>query len=136
MIAMENPDGTVTAVYCHNDGYLEHNGRILHNHYSDPEKVKDLISLGGLSSLGEQVAPPAGESHRFNSQIQGVTVAYRRDRGDAFRHRKHKSVSHFFNGDIEAYGYLFTQEGEWLVKKYDGVEPLPLGYVLAMKGIS
>jgi len=131
MIAMENPDGTVTAVYCHNDGYLEHNGQVLHDHYSDPEKVKDLIALGRLSSLGDQVAPPEGVAHSFNSPIPGVTVAYHRDRDDRLDKRKHKTVQHFFDSDFEEYGYLFTQEGEWLVKSWNIKTPVPVSYALS-----
>lgn len=54
-IALEFADGTVQQVYCHWDGYLEHNGKILAEHYMDPFKVRDLINLGGFSSLDTSV---------------------------------------------------------------------------------
>jgi hypothetical protein len=54
-IALEFADGTVQQVYCHWDGYLEHNGKILAEHYMDPFKVRDLINLGGFSSLDSSV---------------------------------------------------------------------------------
>lgn len=54
-ISMLNDDGTVTSIYCHWDGYLSYNGRILYDHYNDKEKVKQLIALGSLSSLREHV---------------------------------------------------------------------------------
>lgn len=50
-IAILNNDGTVTAIYCHWDGGLEHNGMILSKYYSSPEKVIELISGGDLSFL-------------------------------------------------------------------------------------
>jgi len=50
-IALEFADGTVEQVYCHWDGYLENNGRILSENYTDPFKVKELVALGGFSSL-------------------------------------------------------------------------------------
>ena len=50
-IALEFADGTVEQVYCHWDGYLENNGKILQAHYMDPFKVKALLALGGFSSL-------------------------------------------------------------------------------------
>ena len=32
---IENENGRVSAIYCHWDGYPEHNGRILKEHYSE-----------------------------------------------------------------------------------------------------
>ena len=43
-IAVVNPDNTVTQIYCHWDGYLSHNGRILKESYTDLNAVKELIS--------------------------------------------------------------------------------------------
>jgi len=40
----------VKSVYCHWDGYLEHNGVILQEHY-DSAKANQLVALGDLSSL-------------------------------------------------------------------------------------
>ena len=51
----------VKSVYCHWDGYLEHNGRILEQHY-DSARANHLVSLGDLSSLG----PKIGEKHPFS----------------------------------------------------------------------
>ena len=54
-------DGDVLkGIYCHNDGYLSHNGVILQKAYQDLDKVKKLISLGDLSALGENLEPFAG----------------------------------------------------------------------------
>jgi hypothetical protein len=51
----------VKSVYCHWDGYLEHNGAILQEHYTSA-KANELVSLGDLSSL----RPEIGEEHPFN----------------------------------------------------------------------
>lgn len=54
--------GTVCkSVYCHWDGYLENNGRILQEHY-DSTKANQLVALGDLSSL----RPNIGEKHAFS----------------------------------------------------------------------
>lgn len=50
-IAFEYVDGSVARIYCHWDGYLEHNGRILFHHYKNKEKIKKLIQLGDISGL-------------------------------------------------------------------------------------
>jgi hypothetical protein len=112
-IAIENPDKTVTSIYCHWDGYVEHNGNTLQNHFTDRSKVEELIALGDISTLHEEIYPT--EKHSFDNPQNEVTVAYHRDRGDIFRQEQHDDVEDFFNGDIEEYGYLFTLEGRWLV---------------------
>ena len=63
MIAIQNPHSKqVRAIYCHWDGYLEHNGAILQKHYSASPKVNNLIALGDLSSL----RPEIGVEHPFS----------------------------------------------------------------------
>ena len=42
---------SVRAIYCHHDGYLDHNGRILFEHYNSEDKVEALIELGDFTSL-------------------------------------------------------------------------------------
>jgi hypothetical protein len=130
-IAMELGDGSVLSIYCHHDGYVEHNGHILQTHFQDPEKVKELIELGDISSLKKNVSPTG--PHSFNEPERDVVVAYSRDRGESHVDPiKKRSVAAFFKGDIDEYGYLFTQEGEWLVKKSaNGGDPVPLTYVLS-----
>lgn len=77
-IALEFADGTVGQVYCHWDGYLEHNGRILVEHYMDPFKLRQLIDLGDLSSLHANI----GERHDFNDRYEDGCTFYGRDRGE------------------------------------------------------
>ncbi len=45
------------SVYCHWDGYLEHNGKLLLEHY-DSSKANHLVALGDLSSLDKNVEIP------------------------------------------------------------------------------
>lgn len=66
-IGIQNLDGTVTGVYCHHDGYLAGVGATLKAHYTTVRQVLDLVALGSLSSLGEDL---------------DYTQAYHRDRGD------------------------------------------------------
>ena len=69
------------SVYCHWDGYLDHNGRILLNHY-DSVKANHLVALGDISSLDVGIDIPEGVEHSFDAQAKGVTVFYNRDRGE------------------------------------------------------
>ena len=65
-------------IYCHWDGYPEYNGMILLEHYTDPNKVSELMALGNLSSLGDNI----GEKHAFDNRDETVCTAYFRDRGE------------------------------------------------------
>lgn len=111
-IAIEREDGSVWSIYCHWDGYPEHNGRVLQEHYQDRAKVERLIALGSLSSLRPNVEPK-GE-HSFEKPEDDATVAYHRDRGESLSKAEyHSDKSAYFKSDVEEYGYLFTKEGEW-----------------------
>ena len=69
----------VTAVYCHFDGYISYNGKILNDHYN-VEKTKQLVALGDMSSLGVKINPEG--DHTFDHPEKGVCVFYGRDRGE------------------------------------------------------
>ena len=67
------------AIYCHWDGYLSNNGMILERWYRSEAKVKQLIELGDLSSLGEYV----GKQHDFDDRThRDWCKFYGRDRGE------------------------------------------------------
>ena len=68
------------SVYCHWDGYLSNNGRILLEHY-DSARANHLVALGDLSSLDKNIDIPEGVEHSFQVPLDGVTVFYGRDRG-------------------------------------------------------
>ena len=70
------------SVYCHWDGYLDHNGRILLEHY-DSSKANHLVSLGSISSLRTEIEIPEGAEHSFDNPLPEVTVFYGRDRGES-----------------------------------------------------
>ena len=69
------------SVYCHWDGYLDHNGRILLEHY-DSAKTNHLVALGDISSLDRTVEIPEGVEHTFENPVKGITSFYGRDRGE------------------------------------------------------
>ena len=52
---MEKDGSGIKAIYLHSDGYLEHAGRILDEHYQDESKVDVLLSFGVVSSLNENI---------------------------------------------------------------------------------
>ena len=108
------------SVYCHWDGYLEHNGRILLEHY-DSAKANHLVALGDLSSL----APEIGEKHPFSqfdvSEDQRVNydnwcTFYGRDRGETGTDFRVDSTFKAFLEHADGCGaefYYVMKDGEW-----------------------
>ena len=66
-IGIWNEDGSLDVIYCHWDGYPSYNGALLLHHYQDPEKIRELIALGDISSMAESVKPAEGE-HTFEKR--------------------------------------------------------------------
>ena len=129
-IALEYADGTVGQVYCHWDGYLDHNGQILLKHYSNPFVLRALLDLGDISSLGENI----GEEHPFSPHASaadkaaydlamegGATTFYGRDRGETGVSQKmYKDFADYEqNFQHEEYAYILRKDGNWYVKQYD-----------------
>lgn len=121
LIAIKQKDNTVKSVYCHWDGYLEHNGIILSNHYNTYELADKLVSIGDISSLGEKCDKPDG--HTFASPVDGYTIYYSRDRGE-------ENATPIIYADVESwikesknswseYLYLFA-DGQWHVTFHIG----------------
>jgi hypothetical protein len=112
-IALEFADGTVGQVYCHWDGYLAHNGKILFENYTDPYKLRDLIDLGDLSVLHAEL----GEKHNFNDEYKDGCTFYGRDRGeDRIDARYFKDFADYrANHQYEEYEYILRTDGHWYV---------------------
>ena len=129
-IALEFADGTVQQVYCHWDGYLDHNGQILLQHYMDPFKVRDLIDLGDLSSLRKDI----GIKHAFSKfdyktteeqevheqMTEDMCTFYARDRGETgVGAKKFKDFEDYkANHQYEEYEYILRTDGKWYVSYY------------------
>ena len=114
----------VKSVYCHWDGYLAHNGKILQEHF-DSAKANNLVALGDMSTLRSEI----GEKHAFSyydlpkDQVEAFKVAtanmctfYGRDRGETGTDFK---VAHAFEEFLEqcdncaAEYYYIMKDGVW-----------------------
>ncbi len=117
-IAILNRDGSNESIYCHFDGYPEHVGKVLLENYNTTSIVQALMRLGDLSILGPVMAPAGGSKHSYNKPIEGVTVAYRRDRGETECLAKRCEsfdllLKSFAAGDCGAvYLYIYDVTGE------------------------
>ena len=125
----------VKSVYCHWDGYLAHNGKLLQEYYTSAQ-ANELVALGDLSSL----RPSIGEAHAFShydtemnqeqyyEQFGDMCTFYGRDRKEqntAFK------VAHTFAEFLEqcdncgAEYYYINRDGVWYVgTTYDNMHPL------------
>ncbi len=131
-IGIINADGSVLTIYCHSDGYPSGVGVTLLEYYYTEDKVRELLKLGDLSSLGNVI----GEKHDFDwggeygsdwdkrrgDPRYNMCLAYGRDRGEkgtqASRHPNVKEACSFCDND---YAYFFNPaENRWSFRKYDG----------------
>ncbi len=117
-IALEYADGTVDQIYCHWDGYLDNNGKILIQHYQNPFKLQQVMDLGDLSSLDGNV----GEEHSFDdrSACEGQCTFYGRDRGETGTEAKRFQDFEDYkaNHQYEEYEYILRRDGYWYVSQY------------------
>ena len=122
-IAMEQPDGRVMQVYCHWDGYIDNNGKILQEHYQDNAKVLALMLLGDISSLRAEI----GMAHSFDARYEDTdprnewVVAYGRDRGEDGTDTKvwANFDDYVANHQYEEYEYIYRTDGKWYVAAYN-----------------
>lgn len=116
-IAIQNA-ASFRSIYCHWDGYLEHNGKTLAESYLQTDKVNALLDLGDISELAEHVRPPPGVKQVFDDgRIKNVCVAYA-DRGENdCPAQVAKSLDELLKQADESgteYVYIF-HDGVWLV---------------------
>ena len=128
-IALEFADGTVEQVYCHWDGYLEHNGKILRDHYTNPFILRDLIDLGDLSSLRPMIGTKHAFSHydtdlkqeQYYELYGDMCTFYGRDRGETGCDKKKflDFQDYLAHHQYEEYEYILRRDGNWYVKQHD-----------------
>jgi hypothetical protein len=117
-IAYKTPEGKIRSIYCHWDGYPEHNGEMLNRYYTDQSKIEALIALGSLSSLNKEL----GEKQDFDARYNGGDVredwcmAYHRDRGEELVISEYDDIPSWI-ADMEEYAYLWNGQ-DWLVNDH------------------
>lgn len=116
-IGILNQDGSLEVIYCHWDGYPDHNGKILLEHYQDENKIRQLMALGDLSSLGEEI----GEECDFDNPTDlDQCISYFRDRGESnTMSQKYLKLEDFFPAKMQEYFYVW-QDHKWLLYTPEG----------------
>ena len=113
----------IKAVYCHWDGYVDGVGATLYEHYQASSKANNLVALGNISSLGEEI----GEKHSFDSRPEEGSVEetwttfYDRDRGEQGQEFKsfgsEAEWMDYYDGSGAEYYYIMDA-GVWYVSAY------------------
>lgn len=132
MIGQMQDDQTVIGIYCHWDGYPDHNGRLLMEHWTDRAKVLEMLNHGDMSILGKNL----GKQHHFDDREgRGEGCAfYGRDRREEVSVRRF-SRKDWLDRETRFMGaeYIYTQslDGEWFVSEGIGTEMVPVAQVIA-----
>lgn len=116
-VGILNPNGSISSVYVHSDGYLNGVGKMLQMYYKDTKKVKQLIALGDLSQLKKKINPLG--KHDYNNPEIDTTIAFGRDRGEKdVDSIKSKDKNDYINDghlDGAKYVYLWSpKEKKWM----------------------
>ena len=126
-IGIVNPDGTVEHIHCQIGGNPQDAGSTLLAHYRDETRLRELIALGNLTSLGPTLEPPedpASGEHPF-------TWARCRDAGWDWVQCQHvtdrdiESMQRFLASPWNEYLYVWDQ-GNWLTASQEEPEWKPL----------
>jgi hypothetical protein len=115
-ISIENEDGSINTVYSHWDNYIACNGALLVKNYNTAEKIRQLLTLGDISSLGSYVAEP-GVNPSFDRKLgESDYTTYYAYRGEEVRINTWGSLDDYErNQQFEEFNYLFTKENVWSV---------------------
>jgi hypothetical protein len=114
-IAMKTATGKIVSVYCHWDGYVANNGKILLENYTDIDKIEALVALGSISSLGTAIGDKQDFDDR-STQKDEWTLFYSRDRGEQLSIQEYDDIPSWI-ADMEEYAYLWNGQ-EWLVNDH------------------
>ena len=111
LIGIKLDNEIVKTIYCHWDGYPEHNGKLLIDHYNSPATITELMELGDLSTLAETPA---------------ACKAYHRDRNEPWgmvepRDTDVNGLGTLANDYGVDYVYVYNEECEWECSRLDHV---------------
>ena len=125
----------VKSVYCHWDGYLEHNGQVLEQYY-DSAKANNLVALGDMSTLRPQIGEkhafsqfdlPPEEVEAYKELTRDWCTFYGRDRGEVSVWKVANTFEEFLDqaDGCGAEYYYIMKDGVWYVgTTYENTHPL------------
>lgn len=105
-IAYNDQKGTITATYCHSDGYPEHTGKTLRKYYNE-ESLAEEVSKGGYYSF------------LYSTVEESIEESLNKDIPYIFDSME-ELIEEAAEGGLE-YIYLW-QDGKWQYMHCDGRE--------------
>lgn len=118
-IILKTKEGKYKSIYLHNDGYPKGAGDTLKRYYKDYDKVEKLISLGNISSLGQEPISSPDLWHKLDDMfytmahpeyLDKYTLAYK-DRGETGQEAQVAQELAYAIGGTN-YSYLY-KDGKW-----------------------
>lgn len=120
-IGIQNPNGTITSIYCHHDGYPAYVGKCLVDFYTDEDKIRKLMELGDMSALGTEPVDAGSDAWKLMAQHDDAACVTYKARGEECPARTHNSVEQYYDDTGECWGeyaYLY-KDGEWYIVQDD-----------------
>lgn len=134
-IGIKNENGTITSIYCHHDGYIEGVGEMLIDNYKDEAKIRELMKLGDISSLGAmpidnpRAWEPLGVMYGDKDWEKRMKEVHPEDMCDTYKSRGEDCPARESKNELTYlllmrdcwgdYAYLF-ENGKWTVNEDDG----------------
>lgn len=107
-IAIELPSGRILGVYCHWDGYIDHNGAILASCFNNKSLALQLISGGHISAI--EVSGDV-EYYRYSLRFKGS------DNATMNPFHVADNYNEFLSRYAREYNYLFKNNFWNIIKK-------------------
>jgi hypothetical protein len=101
-IAVIGKDGSVVQIFCHWDGDIKRNGKLLFENYNTQEKAEELVLAGNLLSLGTTLEECKHEfSYTYYNHFKDYDSYYKT----------------FLEEDFDdEFNYYFDEHGIWNVR--------------------
>lgn len=109
LIGNYNEDGTVTATYCHYDGYLSYNGKLLVQSFNTPERAKAVAEAGYLSGLIADLDESIEKSvHKQEAETYSSPAEFF---SDATANYYGAEYLYLFDGEVWFYRSVYNMNG-------------------------
>ena len=132
-VGIKNEDGTITSVYVHHDGYPSGVGEVLFRNYNDETKIRKLMELGDMSSIGSEPVdnPMAWETPKLGTTdwFKAYKEIHPEDMCDTYKSRGEDCPASISKTEKEfekktedcwgEYAYLY-KDGKWYINKLNG----------------
>lgn len=103
------PGGRIKSIYCHWDGQPSNVGETLKKHYTDESKIDNLLDLGSLELLGENIGTKLNKPTSKDNQC----IFYGRDHNlKDTKPKIYEDIKSWMNKPIIEWYYLWNGK-EW-----------------------